>query len=111
MKLEGKHKFGEISGKRGTIIEKGISKERMEFLKSLLEFNGFEVLVQEDKRKNEEAPLTFTIGVTDLIFNPTIWIYARKLKMPDGRIVNQDLWFQVSKKSSPQYWEKKYGKI
>ncbi len=108
MKLEGKHKFGEIDGKRGTIVEKGATKERVEFLKELLEHNGFEVLIQEDKRRKEEDPVTYTIGVTDLIFNPTIWIYERKLKTKDGKIVTQDYWFQRDEEVFPQYWEKKF---
>jgi len=109
MKLPGKHQFGDIGDKRGTIVEKGVSAERMEFLKSLLEHNGFEVLVAEDRRKKEEDPVTYTIGVTDLIFNPTIWIYGRKLKTPDGRIVTQDYWFQKNTETNPQYWKERFG--
>jgi hypothetical protein len=108
MKLPGKHLFGDIDGKRGTIVEKGTTKERVDFLKELLEHNGFEVLVQEDKRRKEDDPVTYTIGVTDLIFNPTIWIYERKLKTPDGKIVTQDIWFQREPHAKPQYWHKKY---
>ncbi len=110
MKLPGKHLFGDIDGKRGTIVDKSASEERMKFLKELLEANGFEVLVQENKRRKEEDPMTYTVGVTDLIFNPTIWIYERKLKTPDGKIVTQDYWFQLEKETRPQYWHKKYSK-
>ncbi len=109
MKLPGKHQFGEIDGKRGTIVEKGASEERMQFLKTLLEYNGFEVLIQEERRKSEEDPVTYTVGVTDLIFNPTIWIYERKLKTPDGKIVTQAYWFQESEDTNPQYWKKRFG--
>jgi len=109
MKLQGKHLFGEIDGKRGTIVEKTATAERVEFLKKLLEHNGFEVLVQENKRRKEDDPVTYTIGVTDLIFNPTIWIYERRLKTPDGKIVTQDYWFQENQDFSPQYWKKKYN--
>ena len=109
MKLPGKHQFGDIGDRRGTIVEKGVSAERMEFLKKLLEHNGFEVLVAEDRRKKEDDPVTYTVGVTDLIFNPTIWIYARKLRTPDGKIVTQSYWFQEDEDTSPQYWKKRFG--
>jgi hypothetical protein len=108
MKLAGKHLFGEIDGKRGTIVDKTADKERMEFLKKLLEHNGFEVLVQENKRRKEDDPVTYTVGVTDLIFNPTIWIYERKLKTLDNKIVTHEYWFQKNEKTSPGYWAKKY---
>ncbi len=109
MKLPGKHQFGDIGDRRGTIVEKGVSAERMEFLKKLLEHNGFEVLVAEDRRKKEDDPVTYTVGVTDLIFNPTIWIYARKLRTPDGKIVTQSYWFQEADDTSPQYWKERFG--
>ncbi len=109
MKLPGKHQFGDIGDKRGTIVEKGASKERMEFLKALLEHNGFEVLVAEEKRRNEEDPVTYIVGVTDLVFNPTIWIYERKLKTLDGKRVTQAYWFQETEDTSPQYWKRRFG--
>ena len=51
MALEGKHSFGSIGDTRVTFVEKKIPQERMEFLKKLLEHNGFEVIVEEEKRK------------------------------------------------------------
>ena len=47
MALAGKHMFGSIEETRVTFIEKGVSKERSEFLKKLLEYNGLEVLIQD----------------------------------------------------------------
>ncbi|MCC7520132.1 MAG: hypothetical protein IT220_00715, partial [Flavobacteriaceae bacterium] len=52
--LSGKHQFGELDEKRVTFVEKGISKERADFLQSLLKHNGFEVLIAEDKKKTED---------------------------------------------------------
>lgn len=104
MSLQGKHQYGEISETRCTIVEKTISAERVEFLKALLEDNGFTVLVEENK-KTEEEPTTYNLGVSDLVFNPTIWIYDRKLKTKDGNIVSPDYWLQKSDKTKPQYWE------
>ena len=39
----------------------------------------FEVVIQEDKRKSEEEPQLYTIGVTDMTFHPTIWVFERRL--------------------------------
>ena len=96
--------FGSIEETRVTFVEKGVSKERMEFLKKLLEHNGFEVITEEDKKKTEDEPQLYTVAVTDMVFNPTIWVYQRKLKTLDGRIVNRDYWEQRSKDTKPQYW-------
>ncbi len=105
--LPGKHQFGSIADTRVTFVEKKIGKERMEFLKSLLEHNGFEVLVQEEKRKSDDDPQLYTLGVTDMVFNPTIWIFERKLKTFDGRKVTHDYWDQKTEDTSPQYWRSK----
>ena len=104
MPLSGSHKFGSIGETRVTFVEKGVDKTRMDFLKQLLEHNGFEVIVEEEKRKSEEDPQLFTVAVTDMVFNPTIWVYQRKLKTFDNRIVNQDYWEQRSEDTKPQYW-------
>ena len=98
--------FGAIDEQRVTFVEKKIDKDRLDFLKKLLEFNGFEVLIQEDKRKSEEEPQLYTIGVTDMVFNPTVYVFQRRLKTLDGKhIVNQEYWNQLSDDSKPQYWK------
>lgn len=106
MGLEGKHMFGSIGEQRVTFVEKKITAERCEFLKKLLEINGFEVLVDEEKRKSEEDPQLYTIGVTDMVFNPTVYVFQRRLKTLDGQhIVNQEYWNQISEDAKPQYWK------
>jgi len=105
MALAGKHQFGEIDGTRVTFVEKGIDEQRMNFLKELLEHNGFEVLVAEKKKKNEEDPTLYDLGVTDMVFNPTIWIYERKLFTPEGKCVTHHYW-NGKNCHKPQYWEK-----
>lgn len=106
MGLAGKHMFGAIAEQRVTFVEKKIDSDRLEFLKKLLEFNGFEVLIQEEKRKSEEEPQLYTIGVTDMVFNPTVYVFQRRLKTLDGKhIVNQEYWNQISEDSKPQYWK------
>ena len=106
MALAGKHQFGAIGDQRVTFIEKKIEKERMEFLKKLLEVNDFEVVIQEEKRKSEEDPQLYTVAVTDMVFNPTIYVFQRRLKTIDGKhIVTQDYWNQKTEETNPQYWK------
>ena len=106
MGLEGKHQFGSIGEQRVTFVEKKIEEERVHFLKNLLEYNGLEVIVEELKRKSEEDPLLYNLGVTDMVFNPTVYVFQRRLKTLDGKhIVNQDYWNQVSADTKPQYWK------
>lgn len=104
MALEGKHAFGSIEDTRVTFVEKGVTEHRRDFLKKLLEHNGFEVILQEDKRKSEEDPQLYTVAVTDMVFNPTIWVYQRKLNTFDGHKVTQGYWEQRTEDTSPQYW-------
>ncbi len=106
MALPGKHQFGEINGQRVTFVEKGATEERMNFLKELLEHNNFEVIIGEKKKKKEEDPTLYDVGVTDLIFNPTIWIYERRLKRKDGKSVTHQYW-EGKDHAKPQYWENK----
>ena len=106
MGLEGKHQFGSIGEQRVTFVEKKIEEERLDFLKVLLEHNGFEVIVEELKRKSEEEPQLYNLGVTDMVFNPTVYVFQRRLKTIDGKhIVNQDYWNQISEDPKPQYWK------
>ena len=106
MSLTGKHMFGAIGNQRVTFVEKKIGSDRMEFLKALLTFNGFEVVIQEEKRKSEEEPQLYTVGVTDMVFNPTVYVFQRRLKTIDGKhIVNQEYWNQQSEHAKPQYWK------
>ncbi len=106
MSLEtGKHITKYIGETYCTIIESGIDKGRVDFLKDLLEFNSLEVLVTEDKRKNEEDPVTYTLGVTDLVFNPIIAVYERELLTRDGHKITPAYWKQESDNNKPQYWE------
>jgi hypothetical protein len=106
MALAGKHTFGAIEDQRVTFVEKKIEEDRKDFLKELLEFNGFEVIIQEEKRKSEEEPQLYTVAVTDMVFNPTIYVFQRRLKTLDGKhIVNQDYWNQISEDPKPQYWK------
>ena len=104
MPLQAKHIVDEIDGVRCTIVEKGATAQRVEFLKNLLTFNNFEVLTSEDKGADETSLPTFTIGVTDLIFNPVIAVYQMKLKTPEGGSVSPAYWDQITDRAIDQYW-------
>jgi hypothetical protein len=106
MALAGKHLFGSIADQRVTFVEKKIETTRKDFLSKLLEYNGFEVIIQEEKRKSEEEPQLYTVGVTDMTFHPTVWVFERRLRTLDGKHrVNQDYWNQTSEDTKPQYWK------
>lgn len=104
MALSGKHTFGSIGETRVTFVEKGVDENRRDFLKKLLEHNGFEVIIDEEKRKSEDDSQLYTVAVTDMVFNPTIWVFERKLKTFDGHKVTQDYWNQKTQSTNPHYW-------
>lgn len=99
---KGKHIVEEIDGVRCSLVEKGVSPERTEFLKKLLELNGYAVkVVQEGETE------TFKIGVTDLLFNPVVDVYKRSLKSFSGKKVTPAYWLQESDKETEaevNYW-------
>ncbi len=103
-----KHTFGKIGDTFVTFVETGLNKQRMEFLKDLLEFNRFTVLASEVPSETEGEDSTFTLGVTDTMFNPVIWIYDRKLWTRDHRLVTHEYWDKMEGATKPQYWEQQY---
>ncbi len=104
MAIPAKHVFKTINDQLCTIVEKGVGQDRVDFLKTLLEHNGYEVVVAADKKKKEEDPDLFTIAVTDLTFNPVTAVFGRELKTLDGRKVTADYWEQKTEKTIPQYF-------
>jgi hypothetical protein len=104
MPLKSKHTVEEINGIRCTVVEKGITSERVSFLKDLLEFNKLEVVVAEEAKTDDAAPTLFTLGVTDIVFNPTIAVYEMSLKTHDGKGVSPAYWEQYTKKIADDYW-------
>ena len=95
-----KYNISEIEGVRCKIIESGISESRMTFLKDLLEFNKFEVKINKDKDSENK----FTLGVTDILFNPVFAVYDRILKTTDGHRVSPAYWNQDTTVCDPHYW-------
>jgi hypothetical protein len=99
-----KHIVSEIDSIRCTIIESGVSLERAAFLRDLLEFNNLEVKeIQEPSEPAGEEP-KYTIGVTDLTFNPVFAIYERLLKTREGSAVTPGYWKQQCTECDPRYW-------
>ncbi len=111
----GKHIEQEIDGLRCRIVEKGANAERAEFLKKLLEYNNLEVRIAEEPRKEtvegeEATPITFSIGVTDITFNPVVALYERDLRTPDGKIVSPAFWNQQAPATGEHSWYWRYDR-
>ena len=99
---KGKHIVEEIDGVRCTVVETGITQERIDFLKKLLELNGYEVKTGLDK-----DGVSLKIGVTDILFNPVVDVYKRHLKSPSGKKVTPAYWLQKSDNETEaevNYW-------
>lgn len=120
MAINKNHEFEELAGVKCGIVEKNVSTQRANFLKELLEVNGYTVMVVPSPApkaapapKEGEAvvtapasPETYTIGVTDYTFNPTNAIFGRALKTKEGHIVTLAYWRQqdaVSHDDVPYY--------
>ena len=97
---KGKHIVEEIDGVRCTVGETGITQERIDFLKKLLELNGYEVKTGLDK-----DGVSLKIGVTDILFNPVIAIYERKLRTPENKILTPQYWKGMTEESGKWYWK------
>ena len=101
---KGKHITQEIDGVYCTLVETGITAQRCTFLKELMEFNGFEVKIAETPGTEEQAS-AFTIGVTDLVFNPVIAVYEQSLNRPGGGKVSPVYWDQLPEVEALPYFD------
>jgi hypothetical protein len=124
MAINKNHEFEELDGVKCAIVEKNASQQRIDFLRPLLEFNKYTVIVVASPPPKAAAPAaaatdvpvetvpppsTFTIGVTDVTFNATNAIFGRLLKTRNGHIVTLAYWQQketVSRDDVP-YFSKK----
>jgi hypothetical protein len=130
MAINKNHEFEELDGVKCAIVEKNASQQRVDFLKSLLEFNKYTVLVVASPPPKAAAPAaaspatpdapvetaapppppaTFTIGVTDVTFNATNAVFGRLLKTPHGQVVTLAYWQQketVSRDDIPYFAKK-----
>lgn len=154
MAINQNHTFEELNGIKCGIVEKNVMPDRVQFLKYLLDFNKYTVVVvpspppkitpapalakgaptditpsnqiknqsqseiptepalvkgaetiiapvSESLVSNQPQPIplppvpeTFTVGVTDVTFNPINAIFGRLLHTPDGHIVSLAYWQQ-----------------
>ena len=121
MAINQNHPFEEIDGVRCAVVEKNCKPERVEFLKWLLEGNGYTVVVVPSPPPKVAAPAapkveptaegaatppvietplpppspaTFTVAVTQNEFNVTNAIYGRLLRTNDGYVVTMKYWKQ-----------------
>ena len=131
MAINKNHEFEELDGVKCGIVEKNVSPERVAFLKKLLEYNNYTVVVvpspptkvlavpiaigikveegtelQPTPPSPPQAPETFTVGVTDYTFNSINAIFGRLLKTPDRHVVTLAYWHQqenISHDEIPYY--------
>jgi hypothetical protein len=104
-----KHIVSEIEGVRCTIVESGSTLERIAFLSELLTFNNLNVKEMQEPFKEEGEDPKYTIGVTDLVFNPVFAIYERQLKTQEGPAVTPGYWMQECINCDPRYWIRRRG--
>jgi len=120
MAINQNHTCEELDGVKCAVVEKNVTPERVEFLKWLLEGNGFTVIsapspapkaapAPKPAAEGEPAPaepithnpqpITFTVGVTDITFNTTNALYGRLLRTDTGHTVTMAFWQQKEKES------------
>ena len=104
-----KHIISEIDDVRCTIVESGVSLERAAFVTDLLAFNNLEVKEMKEPSEIQSEEQKYTIGVTDLIFNPVFAIYEKQMKTREGGIVSPGYWRQECIECAPNYWERRKG--
>jgi hypothetical protein len=125
MAINKNHEFEDLDNIKCSIVEKNISADRVQFLKDLLTYNKYEVVVAAspapkaapapaptpaiavegetdattpsttNPNPEPNAPSTFTVGVTDLRFNPTNAVFGRSLHTPTGQVVTLAYWNQT----------------
>ncbi|MBK8553411.1 MAG: hypothetical protein IPL53_21045 [Ignavibacteria bacterium] len=91
--------FGVLFSRRGFL------KTECNFLKKLMELNGYTVKTDKEAKKDETLPDTYIIGVTSIVFNPVIAVYQRMLRDFEGQVVTPAYWKQECDKSKGWYWK------
>jgi len=114
MAINQNHTFEELNGVKCGIVEKTVTPARVEFLRGILEYNHYTVVVAPSPppktapatapaeaaasspagAEPPTAPGTFTVGVTDVTFNPVNAIFGRLLRTPEGYVVTLAYWQQ-----------------
>jgi hypothetical protein len=111
MAINANHPFEELDGRRCAVVERNVPPARVEFIRYILEGNGYTVVVvpspppktapapkpvegEAPPPPAPEPPPTFTVGVTDVTFNTVNAIFGRLLRSPEGRVVTLAYWQQ-----------------
>ncbi len=130
MAINSNHTSEDLNGVKCAIVEKNVFKERADFLKSILEYNKFTVVIAPSPpakapkssptvdaaaaevldQAPASEPVSFTIGVTDMRFNTINAIFGRLLKTPDGHIVTLAYWNQEEPVSNDELPYFEHGK-
>jgi hypothetical protein len=131
MAINKNHEVEELEGVRCAVVERNVSPERTQFLKELLEMNGYKVIAVKTPVKivtppaapasadpnapappppppPPPAPETYTVGVTNITFNSTNAIMGRLLKAKDGHVITLAYWQQkddVARDAIPYFSE------
>jgi hypothetical protein len=115
MPINQNHLSEELNGVKCAIVEKNVLPERASFLQQLLQFNKYTVEIAPSPPPKAAvpvpvpegtesplplpAPATFTVGVTDMMFNPINAIFGRLLHTTDGHVVTLAYWNQKDNSS------------
>jgi hypothetical protein len=129
MAINQNHLFEELNGVKCAIVEKNVAPGRADFLRRILEYNRYTVVVVPSPPPKAasggpapapaaagpgavpvpvapvplpSAPETFTVGVTDVMFNAVNAVFGRLLKMPGGHIVTLAYWQQQENEPSDE---------
>ena len=113
MAINQNHLFEELNGVKCAIVEKNVAAERVEFLRRILEYNKYTVVVATSPppkvppgstgdATTPPGPETFTVGVTEVMFNPVNALFGRLLRTPDGHVVTLAYWQQKEKESNDE---------
>lgn len=134
MAINQNHLFEDLNGVKCAIVEKNVAPARVDFLRHLLEHNGYTVVAipspppkaapaatppkaapdeppaatsatagpSADAPAAPPPPETFTVGVTNVMFNPINAIFGRLLKTPDGHTITLAYWRQQENKPNDE---------
>lgn len=114
MAINKNHEVEELDGVKCSIVERNITRKRADFLKGILEQNGYTVVIAKSPppkatKASEPGAATnlstgengsqpsedlLTIGVTDVAFNPVNAIFGRLLRTSDNKVVTLAYWLQ-----------------
>ena len=134
MAINQNHLFEDLNGVKCAIVEKNVAGERVDFLRQILEYNQYTVVVVPSPPPKAAPaapappaegsgpvdtpipapippppPVTFTVGVTDVAFNPINAIFGRLLKTSGGQIVTLAYWQQKENQPNDEkpYFDKR----